>query len=248
MPHQDFPILALVEPSLGLGEQILAKEAGCDSASLKGHALIFLARATRSIRSVQHLFNAGFASDAQSVGRTIIELAIDLAYIYNEDTENRLAQFFGYEDVKTWHYILAWEEWQERQWAPETRSIAEERYNSVRQMYPDERSWASSGGKKVSLRKRAQSVGLNGLYEMSYAEGCAASHSGPQTLRDAYSFDDDKKVINVVSRAVAPRSGHVMWTALFCYLLIIDTIRQSFQLTHYDTAVLDIQEKLRAMP
>lgn len=184
MHHQDFPILSLVEPSLALGEQILANEAGCDSASRKGHALIFLARATRSVRSVRYLFNAGFASDAQSVGRTIIELAIDLAYIFHADTEKRLSQFFGYEHVKTWHYILAWEEWQELQWSAESRSVAEERYNSVRAMYPDEWSWASFEGKKVSLRQRAHSVGLKGLYEMSYAEGCAASHSGPQTLHN----------------------------------------------------------------
>jgi hypothetical protein len=94
--------------------------------------------------------------------------------------------FFGYEHSKHWHYIEAWEKWQNDRLHEPYRSRNKSAYDEVRHNFPNEHQWAGeyeetvipnepNGSKKkpkakkikrpMNVRARAYAADLRGLYD-----------------------------------------------------------------------------------
>jgi hypothetical protein len=90
--------VALANDSIELAEKV------CDAA-LELHtefselAARVVARAAQSVISVAELAQRGLVGDAMSVGRTIVELTIDLGYIAS-DPDTLVRRFVDYADVR----------------------------------------------------------------------------------------------------------------------------------------------------
>jgi hypothetical protein len=159
-----------------LGCGIIDAAVKIPGSSLEKHAAVFAARATTAMESVEVLAEAGLNADATSVGRTINEMAIDLAFIMKEKTEERLALFFGHEAVRDWHLVQAISKLHGGKVNQKAMAEVEARYNAVKADYPNAHQWCGT------IRYRARETQLEYIYELSYAEGCASSHSGAQGL------------------------------------------------------------------
>lgn len=92
------PFFANVRATHTLGRELVAE--GHAHASAGGVserlALFFLARATVTLNAVELLFSAGLALDATATLRTLVELAIDLEFIWKEDTAKRIELYTEY--------------------------------------------------------------------------------------------------------------------------------------------------------
>jgi len=165
-----------------------------------GPAMVFLARGTTALESVQMLAAAGLNADATSVSRTMIELSFELSFITKEDTERRFELFFGHEVVRDLLRAKAIERLHKGLPDDETRAAMAEleaRYLEVKKRYPQKYDWCSSLPDFGSLRKRTASVGGVHLYDLAYADACATSHAGAEGLRHAYSATEDPHNITI---------------------------------------------------
>lgn len=164
---------------------------------LGGHGLVFLARGTTCLESVQVLAGAGLTADATSVSRTILELCFELMFIVKEDTKRRFELFFGHEYVRDWMEAKALRRLRGAATDQTAMKIFEGRYQQVVASYPNPYDWGSSLAGFDSLRKRALSVGAEHLYDLAYAEACSTSHAGPKGLRHAYETDEQNAAVRL---------------------------------------------------
>jgi hypothetical protein len=176
---------------------VVAEEVADAALELKtefgGLAATCIARAAQSVCSVKHLAQMGFNGDAMSVCRTIVELAIDVAYIAT-DPDCLIRKFIGYADSH--HYKLAQAVDRLHNGALDRdamRALREQRDEYKSQNPESKINWAGE-----SLRWRAEhSFGgpedradCVRMYEILYADMCGAAHSGHVTLRYAMIGDE----------------------------------------------------------
>lgn len=142
---------------------------------IRGLGSMFLCRAAQSLGSAGLLADNGFVGDAMSCGRTVVEMAIDFTYIAMEP-EPRLKRFAEYEVVhesKMAHNVQKYG----GNLSPEYLGKLRELHVKYNEVNGDDHNWAG-----CSIKKRAKQSGQEELYELSFAEQCNASHSGPGTL------------------------------------------------------------------
>jgi hypothetical protein len=155
-----------------------------------GLAAAVLSRAAQSLISVTELAQRGLVGDAMTVARTIVELAIDLGYIAS-DPATLVPRFIGYADVRNHELARAIAELHEGNVDQDAMRALEERAEAYIGNDPaSEHSWAAVGNQRRGIGWRARNVRGNEatrqqyvrLYELLYADMCAASHSGQLTL------------------------------------------------------------------
>ena len=88
---------AIARDTLKLAERT-ADQAMAKGGDLPGISAMFLARAYQAFDSCMLLASRGSVADAMSVGRTVVELDIDYAYIV-KDVATRLPLFVEYERI-----------------------------------------------------------------------------------------------------------------------------------------------------
>jgi hypothetical protein len=156
-----------------------------------GLAATMLARAAQSLISVTGLAQRGLVGDAMSVARTIVELTIDLGYIAS-DPATLIPRFIGYAGVRNRELAEAIAKLHDANVDQHSMRVLEERAEAYIGNDPaSEFSWAGVGNReKRGVGWRAKNVRGNEatrqqyvrLYELLYADMCAASHSGQLTL------------------------------------------------------------------
>ncbi|MGN6110766.1 MAG: DUF5677 domain-containing protein [Kofleriaceae bacterium] len=156
-----------------------------------GLAATMLARAAQSLISVVELAQRGLVGDAMTVARTIVELTIDLGYIAS-DPATLVPRFTGYADVRDRELARAIAALHDGNVDQDAMRVLEERAEAYIGNDPaSEFSWAGVGEReRRGVGWRARHVRGNEatrrhyvrMYELLYADMCAASHSGPQTL------------------------------------------------------------------
>jgi hypothetical protein len=220
--------------------------------SLGGAGVLFLARATTALESVQMLAGAGLNADATSVSRTVIELCFELRFIAESDTEKRFELFFGHEAVRDWleAKAIAGLHGGLTEKAREAMNEVEARYDAVKAQYPKKYDWCSSLQGFDSLRKRTVSVGGQHLYDLAYAEGCSTSHAGPRGLRHAYSAAEDPQNIKVtflVGRSTP--SGQPITLACLGFIVLVGTVINLCELqAQFDDRHAELLARLNGLP
>lgn len=162
-------------------DQLLARQT-----DLAGLSALMVARASQSMESAAILGQAGFNGDAMSVARTIVELAIDLAYIVANNPADLIPKYEAHDDVRAFQLAEAVDRMHGGGSDRVAMHTLEQRRNAALANDPNtEHNWAG-----ISLRRRAAMAGASQdardlhvrMYEVLYADMCGASHSGYPTL------------------------------------------------------------------
>ena len=146
-----------------------------------GLAAACLARAAQALYSVTHLAQLGLNGDAMSVARTIVELAIDIAYIARDPT-TLVPMFVDYSHIRDFQLAQAVDRLHGGTVDRDAMRVLRERHDNYIAQNPDsDHNWAGHGlrwraervhGDDASRRQYVQ------MYELLYADMCGASHSG----------------------------------------------------------------------
>jgi hypothetical protein len=133
-----------------------------------------LARGAQSVASTNMLAQAGLVGDAMSCSRTIVEMAIDFAYV-EMDAAVRIERFMAHDN--TGHRPDGCHGQLQRQ------------RDDFRDNY--EGSLTTWSGRRVD--ERAAKCDRLALYRLSYRDQCNAGlHSGPGALE--YTVDSDRRI------------------------------------------------------
>lgn len=236
----------LAQDCRALGMEAMTAALSRPSVVREGHVMVFVARATTSLEAVELLATRGFVADALSVMRTIVELDIDLAFILQEETERRLELFFGHEQVRAWLLAQAIARLPGEQPPEQVAAMAtlRERFDAVRANYPNLYSWCPT-----RIRERAVATERHHSYDLAYAEGCAASHSGPEGLRHAYTTREEAENTHV-TLLVGPQTpnGHPVVLACTSYLMLLASAIDACQLPAFEARHAALLARLSALP
>jgi hypothetical protein len=188
-------------------------EATADKAITKpsdiaGLSMMFLARAGQSLLSVGLLSEHGLIADALSAGRTVVEMAIDFAYIAKDPTI-RIPKFESYHHVSKYRLARAVDNRGGN--APQAvMATLKQRHDAARTNNPDSKhNWAGE-----TLKNRATEAGREILYEVPYAEMCEASHSCYGTLEYALVGLEGEPLVHFGPRAPSARPITLTFTAM----------------------------------
>jgi hypothetical protein len=193
------PVLDVIRECLELAEAT-ADEAFTKPSDIAGLSTMFLARAGQSLLSVGILSERGLIADAMSVGRTVVEMSIDFAYIA-KDPAVRIAKFESYDHVSKFKLAKAVDKLHGGKAPQAVMTTLKQRHDIARANNPDSTlNWAGK-----SLKDRATEVGREKLYELPYAEMCGASHSCYGTLGYALVEIDSSPKIHFGAMAPSTR-------------------------------------------
>lgn len=193
-----------------------------------------LARAAQSLYGATHLAQLGLNGDAMSVGRTIVELAIDVAYIASNPA-HLIPMYVDYSYVREWELAQAVDRLHGRTVDRDAMQVLRERHDRYLEQNPDSaRNWAARG-----LRWRAQHVAGNAamrdahvqMYDLLYADMCGASHSGHVTLK--YTLLGNPSAPSIHFGPMEPDTKPVM-LAFGAMLQMIKTVIEACALPDFD--------------
>lgn len=220
--------VARTTASLGrdIGDALVNQDSSASS-----FAAAFLARGYQSLNSATVLSSLGFEADAMSAGRTITELAVDLAYIRKSDSEARMELFMCFEDIANLKIARAISKLHDGKVDENAMNILATKAENARKLHPprsdgklrEVRDWAGN-----NIATRAENVGLANFYGTSYRDSSAATHSGAATMRYIVEIDgDDHRLIWGPGRA----TSRPIRLAIIAYLMLVKVAIDSFELT-----------------
>lgn len=201
---------------------------------LGGLSATCLARAAQSLCGTTHLAQLGLNGDAMSVARTIVELAIDLAYIASDPTR-LVPMFVDYSHVREWELAQAVDRLHGGTVDRDAMRVLRERRARYLEQNPDsDRNWAG-----ISLKRRAERVAGTAevraahvqMYDLLYADMCGASHSGHVTLK--YTLVGDPGAPSIHFGPMEPDTKPIM-LAFGAMLQMIKTVIETCHLTGFE--------------
>lgn len=183
-----------------------------------------LARCTQSLYAVRLLVSKGCNGDAMSVARTIVEFAIDLAYIA-DNPEERVAQYESFGATRAHHLAEGIDNMHDGavpDSVMESLRVDADAFKAVVKKWRD--GWSGH-----SLKKRASEITgdpdrrktFDHLYSVVYNDMCLASHSGVMSLKYAETQTPNGPVL-----AFAPQAPDVkaIEVVMFPFLVLIDVV------------------------
>ena len=198
-----------------------------------------IARGAQSVSASNLLAQQGLAGDAMSCGRTIVELAIDFAYVAL-DPEPRMARFVAYADV--FEHKMATGVAAHGGIVPQAFLDAlQQRRDDFRDNNPGGlMNWAGR-----TLEDRAELAQRTALYRLAYADQCNASHSGPGTLAYTLQMEGMEQIVHFGRQ---PPEAHPVMLAVSGMLVLIGDAVKSCGLDEsmgYES--VDISDRLKAL-
>jgi hypothetical protein len=198
----------------GLGCELVNAMLPFANERYNGFLVVQLARATTALGACQHLFSVGYDNDAASSMRTIVEIVIDVEWILHRDTSERLQRF-----VEGGRFAMDRDHVAVRKLTDPTATVNAPK--SVADKYGF--GWAG-----VSLNKRAKETGLTSTYEIHYAAGCRAVHSGLATLDGHLTVRDHTVTVHVGPRV--PEGSYVLAHAGIVFQAFSEGLANSLKL------------------
>lgn len=151
-------------------------------------AAYLLAKTVTSFHAVRLLCVHGYGEDALVLARTMIENAINLAYI-NKDPTGRVGLFLDYHYIEANHQLTELKKvlGQEPLFPPETEREIMNGYERVRTKYPKKDRWS---GKPLSAM--ATECGLEVQYALVYRFGSEIAHGAISSLHRYVSEEENQ--------------------------------------------------------
>lgn len=155
-------------------------------------SLYFLAKFHKSMLSFRLLVVSGFNEDASIILRTMVEIAIILAYI-SKEPEKRLNRFIEYKHIAE-HRLL---ETIEKHYT--NSNIDEQRRNKIKENYEANKSNYKNKAQwsELSIADMAKDVGMDFWYEAVYKLDSSYVHSNI-TASKGFMFDDNDELLLAV--------------------------------------------------
>lgn len=157
----------------------------------KSFLIFAFAKSYRTVNSVLLLCENGYGQDAFMLVRTLFELLITTAYIFKEDTDNRITQYNEYDWVLRNKMLSSVKKNKDSKGKSllQERSLSEginlkeikQKSKEVLQSYEEEdaQTWS-----KKSIFQMAKAVGLEDLYDSLYALGSQLTHSASRSANE----------------------------------------------------------------
>jgi hypothetical protein len=190
-------------------------------------AWLQLARLTSAFRAAITLFVAGSEVDCDAIGRTVVEVGIDLEYALRKP-EERIEKYFNFghllakrfDDALAKVYAHEDPEPARRDAFEQVRrelglslTYEEQRQQSdeiLKKLDPNQKSWTNAG-----IDQRAEEIGAKPFaYDLVYATGCAASHSGVGGVTEFLDVNDVEPSVPSSSLSVSLLSGFFLSSLL----------------------------------
>lgn len=210
-------------------------------------ALFMLSRATTAFQSVELLWSAGLEVDATSAMRVIAELLVDFEWMWQKDRDDRIRLFVEYIMIVNQRKLVRWIKppgqplntmladklfaQMDKDHLPAGVHTAEEyiqwiesEYERVRDNYDEYGSWAG-----ISIRKRAIQANLQDVYDLHFALGSEATHSGPATLSAHYALEGG--VVSTIYGPSVPSSAWILGLTASVYGHLIEVVAKYLNLT-----------------
>jgi hypothetical protein len=230
--------LNLVTKALQLAEDV-GDAAIAKRNDLGGLSAMFLARAGQSLFSSGLLAQNGLNADAMSCGRTVVEMAIDYAYIATDPT-TLIKKFTDYDHVAKFKIAKATDELHGGMVPRDAMRILQQRHDTARLNNPEsEHNWAG-----VSIKKRAIEVDRLKTYELPYADMCNASHSCYGTLEYALAGLNDDPQIHFGRMEPDSKPPDLAFASMM--MMIIDVIRECQLVQSLDARARSLLDERRA--
>lgn len=165
---------------------------------LKKSSYFIFCKGFKTFNAIRALNLCGFGVDALSLTSTLIENLINLSYLQKRpDTANR---FLSFEQVKKYNLIrkiLQRADLQEdsrKQYTEQLSHLSHQVKDILHECHAPY-CWFETAKKgkfkEVTLRDRAEDVGLGILYQTEYSMLCSYKHTGPDSASGAMFHSDD---------------------------------------------------------
>jgi len=127
-----------------------------------GPAVMFLfGKIWKSFNAARILAQEGYAPDAMVVARSLVNGAIDLAYIVGADSEERASQWCAFGEKARQDY-----------WRQFGKAADRDQDLDCARIEAQAKRW-----KELKINERAERAGLEGLYQIAYRAGSSPEHS-----------------------------------------------------------------------
>jgi hypothetical protein len=176
---------AFAEEAIALAHEYVQSGATTWSKALSS---LFVARATQAMQSCVLLARQGAIGDAMSVGRTVVELDIEHAYIMQKDTSQRWERYVAYEvtsrDKLVQAIAVLHDGKVDQQALAHSRRAALVARNKLgsRKRRKQRGQKRAACDESATVRDRAYATGRKKNYDLAYSDMCGASHGGFSTL------------------------------------------------------------------
>ncbi|AUS27797.1 MULTISPECIES: DUF5677 domain-containing protein [Paenibacillus] len=159
-------------------------------------SLYFLAKFHKSLLSFRLLVVSGFNEDASIILRTMVEIAIVIAYI-SKEPEKRLDRFIEYRHIAEHRLLETIEKhYNGSKIDEQRRNKIKENYEANKRNYKNKAQWS-----EISIADMAKDVSMDFWYEAVYKLDSSYVHSNI-TASKGFMFDDNDEL----SVAVGPLS------------------------------------------
>lgn len=202
----------------------------------KSFLIFAFAKSYRTVNSVLLLCERGNGQDAFMLVRTLFELLITTAYIFKEDTDNRVSKYNEYDWVLRSKMLSSVKKNKD----PKGKSLLQERSLSegidlkeikqkskeVLQSYEegDAETWS-----KKSIFQMAKAVGLEDLYDSLYALGSQLTHSASRSANEYMRIvDGELELLTYPSDNYIDES---LVGSFMCFYHIIKQLDETFKLS-----------------
>lgn len=181
-----------------------------------------LGKSATSFAAVRHLCAKGFGPDALVIARSILENAINLAYI-NRDPEKMSRRFLEYEHVEEYRQLQALKDAAHGEMCPsrDEEAAIESEYRKVKDDYKGP-SWSGA-----SIHAMASECGLGLEYAQVYRLASGFVHGGARSLHTYI----ERKGPRYDVRLGAPGeefTGRALLSASISMLLVLDEVCRAY--------------------
>jgi hypothetical protein len=156
---------------LGIADRLLERNAekfSLDAKRLRLQAAVRLfGRARKSVSAVRLLASSGYGEDAMAVGRSLVNLCIDLAYIVQEELDDRTELWIA--NGRLARRAMALE------FGLRTEDEDTTDWNAVESL--------ANKWRAVNIYERAKATGLENFYKVLYRHGSSFEHSDTWSLQ-----------------------------------------------------------------
>lgn len=160
------------------------------------YILILLAKTLKTHRAIILLCEKGYGEDAAILNRTIFESMIEMLYIFNKNTEDRLGRYFNYSHILKQKYLKIIDkqspDFITKQISPkERRRIRKNGEKTQKEYAYNHKGWAG-----INRREMAIELKMTDSYDIFYPITSCFSHTDSEALNHYLVEQTDEININ----------------------------------------------------
>ncbi len=162
-----------------------------------------MGKAFKTYEALGMLCKSGYGEDAFMLARTLFELMITLAYILQDETEERLLRYMSYDWVtrkRMYEYIATKKDLSmhlnkaiESGNKENTIAEVEEEYKKVMEKY----NYSNNTWSDKTIKGMSEAVGRSDAYNTVYRLQCNVGHTNARSMNEYIKVTDEGTILNI---------------------------------------------------